>query len=164
MDNVKNKLKFLKRSEDKKSWVVAYEEQGGGTLEEKTLYPFGYNDDRVWYYSAGYTQPSTMHLGDLSLAPKHLGPKLAALPAMYDASNIEVVQNFCLSKDGTTVPYFMVKPKDLKVDGSTPTLLYGYGGFEISLTPRYSGTVGAAWLERGGVYVEVCDERELGIE
>lgn len=50
--------------------------------------------------------------------------------------------------------YFMIAKKGLKLDGSTPTLLYGYGGFEISLGPRYASTVGISWLERGGVYVE----------
>jgi prolyl oligopeptidase len=50
------------------------------------------------------------------------------------------------------VPYFLVHRKDLPTDGRTPTLLYGYGGFEISLTPTYSGALGAAWLERGGAY------------
>jgi prolyl oligopeptidase len=50
------------------------------------------------------------------------------------------------------VPYFLVRPKDLKYDGSAPTLLYGYGGFEVSLTPGYSGGVGMGWLEKGGVY------------
>src|SRR5690606_16166200 len=57
------------------------------------------------------------------------------------------------SKDGTKVPYFVVRPKDLKLDGNTPTLLYGYGGFEVSLTPAYSGADGKGWLEKGGVYV-----------
>ncbi len=57
------------------------------------------------------------------------------------------------SDDGTKVPYFMVAKKNLKLDGSNPTLLYGYGGFEISLTPNYSGSVGRAWLSQGGVYV-----------
>src|SRR5690606_26839084 len=52
----------------------------------------------------------------------------------------------------TRVPYFLVRPKDLAYDGSNPTLLYGYGGFEISLTPGYSGGVGKGWLEKGGVY------------
>ena len=51
------------------------------------------------------------------------------------------------------MPYFLVRPKDAKNDGSNPTLLYGYGGFEISLTPAYSGGVGKGWLEKGGVYV-----------
>jgi len=73
---------------------------------------------------------------------------------MYDASNITVTQKFATSADGTTIPYFMIHKKDLVLNSSTPTLLYGYGGFEISMTPRYTATVGAAWLERGGVYVE----------
>src|SRR3546814_16919721 len=60
---------------------------------------------------------------------------------------------FVQSKDGTRVPYFEIAPKDLKLDGSNRTLLYGYGGFEVSLQPNYSGSVGRAWLERGGVYV-----------
>ena len=56
-------------------------------------------------------------------------------------------------RDGTKVPYFVVRPKDLKFDSSAPTLLYGYGGFQISMTPAYSGTIGKLWLEDGGVYV-----------
>ena len=52
------------------------------------------------------------------------------------------------------VPYFLVAPADMPLDGTTPTLLYGYGGFEISLTPAYSGGVGAAWLEKGYAYVQ----------
>ncbi|MGG6341608.1 prolyl oligopeptidase family serine peptidase, partial [Stenotrophomonas geniculata] len=60
---------------------------------------------------------------------------------------------FATSKDGTRVPYFVVHDKAMKLDGSNPTLLYGYGGFEISLTPSYSGGMGRAWLEKGGVYV-----------
>ena len=51
------------------------------------------------------------------------------------------------------MPYFEIAPKDIKLDGSNRTLLYGYGGFEVSLEPFYSGSVGRAWLERGGVYV-----------
>ncbi len=57
------------------------------------------------------------------------------------------------STDGTKIPYFVVRPKDLKYDGTAPTLLYAYGGFQVSMTPAYSATVGKLWLERGGVYV-----------
>src|SRR5690606_30313911 len=60
---------------------------------------------------------------------------------------------FATSEDGTRVPYFMVSPKGMKLDGNTPTLLYGYGGFEISMLPGYSATGGKGWLEKGGVYV-----------
>ncbi len=64
-----------------------------------------------------------------------------------------VSQHEAVSKDGTKVPYFQVARKDLELDGTNPTLLYGYGGFEISLTPSYSALAGAAWMEKGGVYV-----------
>ena len=63
------------------------------------------------------------------------------------------MQSEATSADGTKIPYFIIAPKDLPMDGSSPTLLYGYGGFEISLTPAYQGVTGAAWLERGGCYV-----------
>jgi Serine proteases of the peptidase family S9A len=75
------------------------------------------------------------------------------MPSFFDSSRNVIEQHFATSRDGTRVPYFLVRPKDLKLDGKAPTLLYGYGGFEISLTPSYSGGLGRAWLSRGGVYV-----------
>ncbi|GAB4238090.1 MAG: prolyl oligopeptidase family serine peptidase [Acidobacteriota bacterium] len=74
------------------------------------------------------------------------------MPAYFDASALEVLQKEADSADGTRIPYFVVKRKDLELDGSNPTLLYGYGGFEIPMLPRYNPVTGAAWLERGGVY------------
>jgi len=74
-------------------------------------------------------------------------------PARFDASNEVVEQREATSKDGTRVPYFIVHPKNMRLDGSNPTLLYAYGGFDVSLTPSYSGILGKVWLERGGVYV-----------
>ena len=62
-------------------------------------------------------------------------------------------QHFTESKDGTRIPYFQIAHKDAPQDGTNPTLLYGYGGFEVSLLPYYSPGIGAAWLEKGGVYV-----------
>jgi prolyl oligopeptidase len=96
-----------------------------------------------------YITPTTLMLGSIGKNPE----KLKQLPAYFDASNLEITQNFATSDDGTKVPYFMVATKGLKLDGSNPTLLYGYGGFEISLTPSYSGSVGRAWTSQGGVYV-----------
>lgn len=96
-----------------------------------------------------YITPTTLMMGSIGKAPE----KLKQLPAYFDASDLEITQNFATSDDGTKVPYFMVAKKNLKLDGSNPTLLYGYGGFEISLTPNYSGSVGRAWLSQGGVYV-----------
>jgi prolyl oligopeptidase len=66
---------------------------------------------------------------------------------------LEVTQHFAVSKDGTKVPYFQVSRQGLELNGQHPTLLYGYGGFEISLTPSYNPVVGRAWTSQGGVYV-----------
>ena len=74
-------------------------------------------------------------------------------PPRFDASNDVVEQREAASKDGTAIPYFIVHPKNMKLDGNNPTLLYAYGGFEISMTPSYNGILGKSWLERGGVYV-----------
>jgi prolyl oligopeptidase len=96
-----------------------------------------------------YLTPTSLMMGTMGKAPE----KLKQLPAFFDAAPYEINQHFATSKDGTKVPYFMVSRKGLKLDGNNPTLLYGYGGFEISLTPNYSAAVGKAWLADGGVYV-----------
>ena len=105
--------------------------------------------DAVWLTVTDYLTPSTLSLAEIGQAPQ----VLKTMPTFFDASTHEIAQHFATSADGTKVPYFIVKPKNLKADGTTPTLLYGYGGFEISLTPGYSGGVGKGWLEKGGVYV-----------
>jgi prolyl oligopeptidase len=74
-------------------------------------------------------------------------------PPMFDASQDTVEQLYATSKDGTKVPYFVVHRKDMQLNGANPTLLYAYGGFEVSRTPEYSATNGKLWLEKGGVYV-----------
>jgi prolyl oligopeptidase len=98
----------------------------------------------------GFLDPSALYHGTIG---KGHAEVLKHAPAFFDASKRSVQQAFAVSKDGTRVPYFIIAPKDVKLDGNNPTLLYGYGGFEISLTPSYSGTMGRGWLDRGGVYV-----------
>lgn len=78
---------------------------------------------------------------------------LKSLPAKFDATGLKVEQFFATSTDGTKVPYFIVHREDMKLDGSTPTLLYGYGGFQVSMNPGYSPVSGRLWLEQGGAYV-----------
>ena len=112
-------------------------------------------DDRVWLSTWSYLQPTTLSLSDASngvVSMRAAAAPLRSLPAMFDASTHEVTQGCATSKDGTQVPYFMLSPKAR--GGPVPTVLYGYGGFQISMTPKYVATVGAAWLERGGCYVE----------
>ncbi len=79
--------------------------------------------------------------------------KLKSMPAFFDAAGMNVVQQEAVSKDGTKIPYFLVTPAGYRADGARPTLLYGYGGFEVSQQPVYSATIGANWLARDGVYV-----------
>ena len=105
--------------------------------------------DAVWMTVSGYTTPTTLSLAEVGQQPE----VLKTMPTFFDALNQVVEQHFATSKDGTKVPYFIVHRKDMALDGKNPTLLYGYGGFEISLTPGYSGGIGKGWLEKGGVYV-----------
>ncbi len=79
--------------------------------------------------------------------------KAKSLPSWFDADSMVAEQFFSTSPDGTKVPYFVVRKKNLPLDGTAPTLLYAYGGFEISLNPSYSPTRGKLWIERGGVFV-----------
>ena len=97
-----------------------------------------------------FITPSTLYLG---VAGKPGREKLKSLPEFFKADGLEIQQSEAKSKDGTLIPYFQVSRKELKLDGTNPTLLYGYGGFEVAMQPRYSSSVGSAWLERGGVYV-----------
>jgi prolyl oligopeptidase len=106
--------------------------------------------DEYWLNISGFLTPATLQRGVLGTASAET---VKQAPAFFDASRFEVSQHFATSKDGTRVPYFQISPKGMPLDGNNPTLLYGYGGFEISLEPSYSGSVGRAWLARGGVYV-----------
>ncbi len=97
-----------------------------------------------------FLTPSTLYLyGQGRKKPV----ELKSLPARFDASDLEVEQFWATSKDGTQVPYFVVSKQGLKKDGNNPTLLYGYGGFEIPMIPDYPPLAGKLWLEKGGVYV-----------
>ena len=107
--------------------------------------------DSVWMTVTDYLTPTTLMMAEAG-GPASAVEVLKTMPAFFDSSKEVVEQHFATSKDGTKVPYFLVRPKDLKYDGGAPTLLYGYGGFEVSLTPGYSGGVGMGWLEKGGVY------------
>ncbi len=107
--------------------------------------------DALWLTVTDYLTPTTLMMADAGSTDGSI-EVLKTMPAFFDASKHAIEQHFATSKDGTKVPYFMVRPKGLDYDSSTPTLLYGYGGFEISMTPGYSGGVGMGWLDKGGVY------------
>lgn len=79
---------------------------------------------------------------------------LKSRPPQFDASPYQVKQHEAVSKDGTRIPYFVVMRKDIQFNGKNPTVLYGYGGFMVSMGPRYVGAKGEVWLDHGGVYVQ----------
>jgi len=109
-----------------------------------------WSDNQFFLSVEGFLTPSALFLGDARTTKLQ---EAKTLKPQFDASEDVVEQLEATSKDGTKVPYFIVHRKDLKYDGSNPTLLTAYGGFQVSLTPDYSATIGKLWLERGGVYV-----------
>jgi prolyl oligopeptidase len=108
------------------------------------------SDDQFFLRLTGFLTPSSLLLGDAAAGSLK---EAKTLPPQFDAANLIVEQLEATSKDGTKVPYFVVRRKDLKYDSNNPTLLEAYGGFQVSETPEYSGIIGKLWLERGGVYV-----------
>ena len=110
--------------------------------------------DAIWITASGYTQPTSYSIAEAATPTKQ--EQLKALPAFYNSDDLKTQQLFATSADGTRVPYFLVAPAKMALDGSTPTLLYGYGGFEISLTPGYIATQGVGWLEKGYAYVQAA--------
>lgn len=167
MDNVKSKLEFyrLEKDANKLRLVGSDKTSQIRAINVRSVDP--YEGDQFWFTTSGYTEPSTLWLADASkmdtedkkLVRKtgsegYVLKKLKALPDQFEASNLQVTQKFARSEDGTEIPYFMISKKNLCFDKSNPTLLYGYGGFEVSLGPHYIAATGLAWLERGGVYVE----------
>jgi prolyl oligopeptidase len=107
-------------------------------------------DDQVFFSVTGYLDPTSLWLADAAAGKVE---KVKSTPARFDATGLVVDQHEAKSTDGTMIPYFVVHRAGLKLDGSNPTLLYAYGGFQVSMTPAYSGSVGKLWLERGGAYV-----------
>ncbi|HET6362640.1 MAG TPA: prolyl oligopeptidase family serine peptidase [Gemmatimonadota bacterium] len=105
-------------------------------------------EDRWFITFESFTDPTTLYLGEANGTIR----EVRRLPAMFDAEGLVVDQHEATSKDGTKVPYFVVHREGLALDGRNPTLLYGYGGFQISMTPWYGEITGKAWIERGGVY------------
>jgi prolyl oligopeptidase len=107
-------------------------------------------DDRFFITVYGFLTPPSILLGDAGDGKLTL---VKSQKALFDASNDVVEQFHATSKDGTSIPYFIVHRKDIKYDGTNPTLLDAYGGFQVPSTPGYSPVIGKLWLEHGGVFV-----------
>jgi prolyl oligopeptidase len=153
IDNVAGKLEQWKKNGD----TFTRREVNApfpGTLGVSAMHdPLIKNDtlaEAYWLTYTDFLTPDSLYLAGTADDKRDL---LKARGALFDSTGMRAEQRFATSKDGTQVPYFVVWPKDAKADGDNPTLLYGYGGFEISMKPWYSGGFGRAWYSRGGVLV-----------
>ena len=156
LDDVKSRLEILTPLDGGFSRSVFAGAPAVGTVQVAPVDPR--TSDDLWLYAADFLSPTTLSLASLAEAPGADGQvavsiePLKSMPTFFDADGLVAEQHFATSADGTRIPYFLLRREDLPFDGTSPTLLYGYGGFEISLTPMYSGVLGRSWLERGGVY------------
>jgi prolyl oligopeptidase len=106
---------------------------------------------RQFVSTQGFLTPPSLGLLDVAAGSQ---TPLRAAPPKFDASTHVVEQFEATSSDGTKIPYFVVMPRDLRMDGSAPTILFGYGGFQVSFPPAYKPEMGKLWLENGGVFVQ----------
>ncbi|MCC6737772.1 MAG: S9 family peptidase [Planctomycetia bacterium] len=146
LDNVRSRPCFARREGGR--WVrtpLAVPEFG--IADVWGVDPDGSDDFFLQF--ADFLTPTTLSIGTVGKPGQE---KLKSLPSFFDTAGLEILQNEAVSRDGTHVPYFLVSRKGLVLDGTNPTLLHGYGGFEVSMLPNYGSMLGAAWLEKGGVY------------
>jgi prolyl oligopeptidase len=144
LDNVQGQLwKYRKINED---WVG--ERVDAPPMGSMRLVDVDLHSNRFFFTYSSFTQPTTLYVH----ADDGRVEEVRRLPAMFESSDQTIEQYEAVSADGTQIPYFVVRRGDIALSGENPTLLYGYGGFEISRTSGYSTTTGKAWLERGGVY------------
>jgi len=147
LEDVKNRIYVLKSTDKGWSKEPLRGAPSFGTVNVTAVDSDESND--FFMTATDYLNPTTLSMGTIGSDPV----ELKRLPNFFDPKGLEISQHFATSADGTRVPYFMVSQADLKPTGDHATLLYGYGGFEISLQPNYSASVGRAWLTQGGVYV-----------
>src|ERR1041385_1867569 len=148
LDNVRSKVYVAKPAAH--GWAAS---EVPGLPEFGSINADGVDDlttDDYWLTITDFLSPTSLNLAS-ALKPGH--EKLKQTPAFFDGSRDKVQQHEAVSADGTKIPYFEVAPANLVLDGHAPTVLTGYGGFEVSETPYYSGVQGSGWIERGGVLV-----------
>jgi prolyl oligopeptidase len=158
VESTKDKL-VVTLLEDVKGAVDVYDRKDGRWTAKRLPLPRDANinevsaaddDDQLFFTAEGFLDPTSLWLAD---GASGAAEKVKVLPARFDASKDVVEQHWATSSDGTKIPYFLVRPKGMKPEGSTPTVMYGYGGFEVAKPPVYVPEMGRIWLERGGAYV-----------
>ncbi len=145
-DNVRGRVQVYARSGE--SWQM----QPVSLPDNATISTVAASDrsDKAYLAVAGFLAPTTLWAMDAA-NPKPAQVK--AMPARFDAEGLTVEQYEATSSDGTKIPYFIVHRTDMPRDGSTPTIMTAYGGFEVPMTPSYAAITGKLWLERGNSFV-----------
>ena len=145
LNNVKSELYKFSFSNAWKKEKINAPEYGNITMGSSSD-----DSDNYFFYSTNFLEPSTLYFGNSENGEIR---KIKSLPAFFPTDKYQVQQFEAVSKDGTKIPYFVVGAKNMKHNGTNPTLLYAYGGFEVPQLPGYNAVMGNAWLENGGVYV-----------
>ncbi|MDB5696365.1 MAG: prolyl oligopeptidase [Sphingomonas bacterium] len=154
----RNKL-LLVISDEVRGRAFIYTHGGGGwtarplSLPDNATIGVASSTDRsddAYLSVTGFIEPTTLYALDANSGTLK---SVKQLPAKFDATGLVVEQHQATSSDGVKIPYFVVRRRDAPLDGTTPTQMTAYGGFELSRTPAYAGATGKVWLERGGAYV-----------
>ncbi|MEM7690204.1 MAG: prolyl oligopeptidase family serine peptidase [Pseudomonadota bacterium] len=133
-------------------------DDGGAWVSEKVALPdnatvgvaaSSNESEQIMFTVTDFLNPTTLYYSEAGETPSVLKKS----PERFDAAGMDVEQHEATSKDGTKIPYFIVKPKGMAMTGETATLMTGYGGFQIPRLPGYLGSTGKMWLEKGGAYV-----------
>ncbi len=146
-ENVRGRLLriYLDADNDWQTTTIALPENGSVTMAGSSP-----TETQAFAVFEDYLTPDTLYALDQTATRARA---LRSLPAQFDSSPYVSEQFEAVSADGTRVPYFVLHRRDMPLNGQNPTLLYAYGGFQVSNTPAYSPNVGKLWLDRGGVYV-----------
>ncbi len=148
LDNVRNRIYRLEHRNGAWQRALLEGQPEFGTIGASAV--DSDESDEFFMTVTDFVTPSTLALGTVGRGTPE---RLKALPDLFDRRGLAITQHDARSADGTRIPYFQVSRRGVALDGMNPTLLYGYGGFEVSMLPSYSAGVGASWLEKGGVYV-----------
>ena len=145
LDNISGQVLQLQKVGDTwiKNQVRGFE---GGMLSVSSVDSWS---DHTFLNSQGFTESASLYYSDGAKEFK----KIKSVPSKFNPEQYKVEQLYATSNDGTSIPYFQISNVDMVKDSKNPTLLYGYGGFEISQTPSYLSAFSRAWLDSGGVYV-----------
>lgn len=152
LEDVKNRLVFWRPDSTTGTWEQV-DRDLAAIPELASIHVAAVDSDEsndVWVQIDGFLNPPSLALADIDTGESEA---IRSTPEFFNTDGLQVSQGFTTSADGTPIPYFLVAGENAPTDGTSPTLLYAYGGFEISLTPFYAPTLGAAWLEAGGTYV-----------